>query len=169
MTANSAGSARALAGAFHWERYGSVIDVGRAEGGVPAALALAHEHLACGGFDLPLVRPFFERFAARAGVAERLRFHAGDFFTDELPPADVYVMGHVLHDWNLEQKRLLVAKAHAALPPGGALIVYETLIGDDRRENAPTSARRRCNVSSARYRWSWRSGEGGRASPPAGC
>ena len=136
MTANSAGSARALTDAFAWERYGSVIDLGCAEGVVPVALALAHEHLTCGGFDLPLVRPFFEHFAANAGVAERLRFHAGDFFTDALPPADVYVMGHILHDWNLDQKRSLIAKAHAALPPGGALIVYETLIDDNRRENA---------------------------------
>jgi hypothetical protein len=135
MTANSAGSARALADAFAWERYRSVIDIGCAEGAAPVALARAHEHLRCGGFDLPLVRPFFEQFAARTGVAERVRFHAGDFFADELPPADVYVMGHILHDWNLEQKRLLIAKAHAALPSGGALIVYETLIDDDRREN----------------------------------
>jgi len=45
-------------------------------------------------------------------------------------------MGHVLHDWDLERKRMLIGKAHAALPPGGALIVYETLIDDDRRANA---------------------------------
>lgn len=136
MTANSGGTAQALAQAFAWERYGTVVDLGCAEGAVPVALALAHDHLRCAGFDLPLVRPFFERFAARAGVAERLCFHGGDFFADDLPPADVYVLGHILHDWNLEQKRRLIAKAHAALPPGGALIVYETLIDDDRREHA---------------------------------
>ena len=45
-------------------------------------------------------------------------------------------MGHILHDWDLEQKRALLAKAYAALPPGGALIVYEAMIDDDRRENA---------------------------------
>ncbi|MCA1699611.1 MAG: acetylserotonin O-methyltransferase [Actinobacteria bacterium] len=135
MTANSAGSARALTAAFPWERYSSVVDVGCAEGAVPVALAHAHDHLNCAGFDLPVVGTFFEQFVDRAGLHGRVRFHAGDFLSDALPAADVLVMGHVLHDWSLETKQLLLAKAHDALPPGGALIVYETLIDDDRREN----------------------------------
>jgi len=45
-------------------------------------------------------------------------------------------MGHILHDWDLEQKRLLIAKAYAAIKPGGAFIVYESIIDDDRKENA---------------------------------
>jgi len=45
-------------------------------------------------------------------------------------------MGHVLHDWDLDQKRALIGKAYAALPSGGALVVYETIIDDDRRHNA---------------------------------
>jgi len=44
-------------------------------------------------------------------------------------------MGHILHDWGLEEKRQLIAKAHAALPKGGALIVYEAIIDDERRQN----------------------------------
>ena len=99
-------------------------------------IALAHPHLAGGGFDLPSVRPVFEQYVARNGLSERLRFHAGDFFTDPLPAADVLVMGHILHDWDLDEKRRLLAKAYEALPAGGALIVYEALIDDERRENA---------------------------------
>ena len=45
-------------------------------------------------------------------------------------------MGHILHDWDLETKRMLIAKAYEALPEGGALIVFEALIDDERRENA---------------------------------
>ncbi|MCU1276415.1 MAG: methyltransferase, partial [Bryobacterales bacterium] len=52
------------------------------------------------------------------------------------PSADVLVMGHILHDWDLETKRILLAKAYEALLPGGSLIVYEALIDDDRRQNA---------------------------------
>jgi len=44
------------------------------------------------------------------------------------PQAHVLVMGHVLHDWDLDQKRALIGKAYAALPRGGSLIVYETII-----------------------------------------
>jgi hypothetical protein len=136
MTGVSIGVAHAIAAAFPWERYGSVVDVGCAEGCVPAQIASAHEHISGGGLDLPPVRPLFEDYVARAGLDERLRFHAGDFFADSLPPADVLIMGHILHDWNAEEKRVLLAKAHAALPSGGALIVYDAIIDDDRRENA---------------------------------
>lgn len=136
MTGLSIGPARAMAAAFPWQRYRSFIDVGGAEGGLSVQLALAHPHLAGGGFDLPAVRPHFEAYVAGHGLADRLAFHAGDFFADPLPPADVLVMGHILHDWDLERKRLLLRKAHDALPPGGALVVYESLIDDDRREAA---------------------------------
>jgi hypothetical protein len=60
----------------------------------------------------------------------------GDFFTDALPSVDVLVMGHILHDWNLEEKRSLLAKAYDALPDGGSLIVYEMMIDGDRSSNA---------------------------------
>ena len=70
------------------------------------------------------------------GLGERLSFTAGDFFADPLPKADVLVMGHILHDWDLDEKRLLLQKAYDALPDGGALIVYEAIIDDERRSNA---------------------------------
>jgi hypothetical protein len=53
-----------------------------------------------------------------------------------MPQAEVLALGRVLHDWNLEEKKLLLAKAYAALPKGGALIIYESLIDDARRHHA---------------------------------
>ena len=64
-----------------------------------------------------------------------MKFQAGNFFTDELPRADVVMMGHVLHDWNLEQKKLLIQKAFDAIPKGGAFIAYDAIIDDDRSQN----------------------------------
>ena len=80
--------------------------------------------------------PHFEAYVVAQGLSDRLRFQAGDFFADPLPRADVLVMGHILHDWGLDRKRQLIAAAHDALPAGGALLVYETIIDDDRRSNA---------------------------------
>ena len=103
---------------------------------VPVQIARAHPHISGGGFDLPAVREIFDEYAASFGLSDRLRFYPGDFFADQLPNADVFVMGHILHDWNLEEKRMLLSKAYEALPSGGALIVYEAIIDDERRENA---------------------------------
>jgi hypothetical protein len=136
MSGLSAATGQAIAAKFSWADYGAVIDIGCAQGAVPVAIATAHGHLTGGGFDLPPIEPIFNAYVARAGLADRLSFTPGDFFTDPLPNADVLVMGHILHDWELDQKRMLLEKAYAALPEGGALIVYESIIDDDRRVNA---------------------------------
>ena len=136
MTGISLGTAQAMARKFPWGRYKTFIDIGAAQGALPVQVALAHPHLTGGGFDLPAVGPIFEQYVRSQGLSERLRFHSGDFFNDPLPAADVFVMGHILHDWNLEEKKALLAKTHKALPQGGAVIVYEALIDDARRENA---------------------------------
>ena len=136
MSGISLGPAMAIANKFPWERYETFVDVGAAQGGLPVQVALAHEHLSGGGFDLPPVGPVFEEYVDSHNLGDRLRFYAGDFFEDPLPAADVLVMGHVLHDWDLEVKRMLLAKAYETLPEGGALIVYDAVIDDDRSENA---------------------------------
>ena len=136
MTALSMGANLAIAQRFPWDGYQTFIDVGAAEGGLAVQIALAREHLTGGGFDLPVVQPFFQKYVASFGLTDRLRFHAGDFFKDRLPQTDVLIMGHILHDWNLEQKKHLIQAAYDGLSEGGALIVYESIIDDGRRENA---------------------------------
>ena len=136
MSGISAGAAHAIAAKFPWRGYKTFMDVGAAQGVVAVTLVRAHPHLAGIGFDLPPVGPLFEDFVAKHGLSASVRFHAGNFFEQDLPKADVIIMGHILHDWDLKQKKLLLGKAFQALPKGGALIVYDAIIDDDRRENA---------------------------------
>jgi FAD/FMN-containing dehydrogenase/SAM-dependent methyltransferase len=124
-----------IAAKFPWQDYRSVIDVGCSGGPVPVQIALAHEHITGGGFDLPALGPIFDAYVAGFGLGERLSFTAGDFFTDPLPQADVLVMGHLLHGFDLAKRRLLLQKAYSVLPDGGALIVYDSIIDDERRSN----------------------------------
>ena len=135
MTGLSIGSARVIAKTFPWKKYRTFTDVGCAQGGVAVEIALAHTHLTGGGMDLPVVQPIFEAYVQARGAAERLHFHSGDFFKDRLPASDVIIMGHILHDWNLDEKMMLLRKAYDALPPRGALIVHEALIDDARKKN----------------------------------
>jgi len=136
MTGISMGSAIAIAQKFPSQKYQTFIDIGAAEGGLPVQVALAHNHLTGGGFDLPVVQPIFEEYVASFNLRDRLRFYPGNFFTDPLPKADVLTMGHILHDWSLEEKKSLLAKVYETLPKGGALIVHEAIIDDERRQNA---------------------------------
>ena len=135
MTGLSLPAAHAIASKFPWNQYRTFADVGAAQGAIPVTLARQHPHLRGLGFDLPVVQPVFERYVRQHGLQDRIEFQAGDFFADPLPATDVLLMGHILHDWDMDQKRTLLRKAWESLPTGGALIIFEALIDDDRREN----------------------------------
>ncbi len=136
MTGISTVTARIVARQFPWSEYRTFCDIGAAQGAMPVQLAFAHPHLSGHGYDLAVVKPVFEEYVASFGLQDRVHFIAGDFFRDPLPRADVLVMGHILHDWSLDEKRMLLRKAYEALPPRGALVVVEALIDDERRHNA---------------------------------
>jgi hypothetical protein len=136
MTGISHGANMTIARAFPWANYRTFVDVGTAQGDLAAHIALANPHLFGIGFDLPKVAPIFDEYVTALGLSERLTFQTGDFFKQELPKADVVLMGHILHDWDLATKKMLLKKAYDALPAGGAVIVYEGIIDDDRSKNA---------------------------------
>lgn len=135
MTGGTVLAAKTIAEKFPWDRYETLVDVGTAEGCFPVEIAQAHPHVRGGGFDLPQVRAMFEQYVDQRNLSHRLSFYPGDFLIEPLPAADVLVMGRVLHNWDLARKRLLLAKAYDALPRGGALIVYERLIDNQRCAN----------------------------------
>ena len=136
MTARTRPIAKVLATKFPWSDYRTLIDIGAAEGCLPVQIAEEHAHVTGGGFDLPAMKPRFETYVRNHGLLDRLQFYSGDFFNGPLPPADVLIFGRVLLTWDLSTKKMLLKKAYDALPPSGALIVYERLIDDGRRTNA---------------------------------
>lgn len=136
MTGLSLGIAHAMASRFPWAQYKTFVDIGAAQGGLPVVIAQTHKHLTGIGADLPVVGPIFERYVAANKLQDRLKFARLDFFNDPLPKADVVIMGHILHDWDLPTKKMLIKKAYDALPPGGSFIVFEAIIDDERRTNA---------------------------------
>jgi hypothetical protein len=136
MTGISHGANMTIARQFPFKDYKSAVDVGTAQGDLISQVALANPHISGIGFDLPQVGPIFEDYVAANGLAGRVRFHPGSFFDAPIPAADVVMMGHILHDWDLPTKKMLIGKAYEALPTGGALVVYESIIDDDRSKNA---------------------------------
>lgn len=136
MTGLSRGANRLIASGFPWNNYKTVADAGTGQGDLVVQVALTHPHISGIGFDLPQVAQIFEEYVTSHLLSSRVKFQAGSFFKDELPKADVVMMGHILHDWNLQEKKLLIRRAFEAIPLGGALIVYESIIDDDRCANA---------------------------------
>ena len=136
MSGLSRGANIAIAKTVPWAKYKTFADVGTAQGDLAVQIALANPHLTGIGFDLAATAPVFEEYVAANNLTSRVRFQPGDFFAEPLPQVDAITMGHILHDWNLDEKKMLIAKAYAALPEGGAFIVYDAMIDDDRSKNA---------------------------------
>ncbi len=136
MTGVSTGNFVALAEKFDFSKYKTLCDVGGAAGILSIMVALRHQHMTCVSADLPMVSPIAQKKIASFGVSDRVKTRDLDFFKEPLPQADVITMGMILHDWDLEHKKMLIWKAYDALPEGGAFIAVEALIDDARRENA---------------------------------
>ena len=135
MSGISTGNFLALAEKFDFSPYKTLCDVGGAEGILAISVAKANPHMTCITADLPPVEPIAKAQIARHELSGRISTAAIDFFSDDLPKAEIITMGMILHDWDLPTKKMLIAKAYEALPPGGAFIVIEQLIDDARREN----------------------------------
>ncbi len=136
MAGISVGNFQALAEKFDFSRYNTLADVGGAAATLSMVVARKHPHLKIVSADLPQATAIAEKKIGAAGLSGQVTATSIDFFKDALPKADVITMGMILHDWNLDNKMLLIRKAYDALPEGGALIVVEALIDDARRENA---------------------------------
>ncbi len=136
MSALQMGHFIALAEKFDFSPYNTLADIGGASGSLAIQVALQHPQMQCISFDLPPVEPIAQETIAKFGLSSRISVVSGDFFVDDFPQADVITMGNILHNWNLEKKKLLMRKAYNALPAGGALIAIEDIIDDDRRTNS---------------------------------
>jgi SAM-dependent methyltransferase len=133
MTGFSRPANVAIAKMFDWSKYKTFVDAGAAQGDLVVQIAKHNPHLTGVGIDLPTVRPIFESYVEKHGLKDRVKFDSVDFFKAPLPKADVVTMGHILHDWNLDEKKKLIRAAYEALPPGGAFIAYDAMIDDARR------------------------------------
>jgi hypothetical protein len=136
ITGVGRGANIAIATRFPWEQYQSAADCGTGQGDLIVQVVLKNPQIFGIGFDFPEVAPIFEENVEANGLSSRVRFQGGSFFSDPLPKVDVILMGHILHNWNLEEKKMLIRKAYEAVPEGGAFIAYDALIDDDRSKNA---------------------------------
>jgi hypothetical protein len=136
MTGVSMANFQAFAEKFDFSRYRSMADIGGATGQLSCIVATRHPHLTCRSFDLPVVEPIAGRRIREAGLGGRVGTGALDFLKGDFPKADVITMGMILHDWNLDVKKMLIRKAFEALPEGGAFVAIENIIDDERRQNA---------------------------------
>jgi acetylserotonin N-methyltransferase len=119
--------------AFDLSRFRRMVDLGGATGHLAMAACLRYENLSAVVFELPEVVPLTREFIASPQLVDRVTVETGDFFVDPLPAGDLYALGRVLHDWREDRILGLLGRIASALPSGGAILIAEKLLWDDKR------------------------------------
>ncbi|MCB9519679.1 MAG: methyltransferase [Myxococcales bacterium] len=120
--------AQALAAAIDLGDARQVVDVGGGLGSVLIELVGRHPKVTGVLYDLP---PVAERAAARfeaLGLADRCSAQGGDFLAGVPAGADVYVVKHVLHNWDDDDAARILGACAAGMTPGGRVLVVEGLL-----------------------------------------
>ncbi len=125
-------SSPATAAAFDLSRFRRMVDLGGGTGHLVTEACRRYPELRGVIFDLPSVQPVAEEYVRAAGLEDRIEVLAGDFFAHELPAADLYAVGRILHDWAEPKINRLLSKVHASLPEDGALLICEKLLHEER-------------------------------------
>ena len=137
MAASQPMIAGEVLGAYDLGRHRCLLDVGAGDGSFALAAAARHESLRAIAFDLPAVAAQADRKIAGSGMAGRVRAVGGDVFGGALPAgADVASLVRVIHDHDDEAARRILRAVHAALPPGGTILLAEPMADAARPEPA---------------------------------
>jgi predicted O-methyltransferase YrrM len=122
--------APALAGLIDTSTVRRAVDVGGANGALLTLLQEANPSLRGVVFDRPNVARDAEAIIARNGFADRTEVVGGDFF-EAVPPADLYLLKFILHDWDDESCVKILRRCREAMEPGGRIAILELIVGDD--------------------------------------
>ncbi len=135
MSGIQTGNFMTLVKKFNFNKYKTLLDVGGADGWLSIQVCRQHPDIKCINYDLAPVKPLAEKKIAQLGLSGRIKAESGDFFKDPIPRADVITMGNIIHGMDENAKQSVIDKVYQSLNDGGALIVIENIIDNDRRQN----------------------------------
>lgn len=128
MTGWTTQLAAAVAHAYDFSPFGTVIDVGGSYGTLLAAILRRHPRARGILFDQPHVAAAAAEHLAAAGIADRCTAVGGDFFVAVPPGGDAYVLAQILHDWDDERSVAILRQCRRAMPDHGKLLVVELVL-----------------------------------------
>jgi len=122
-----------LAKEFDFSPYSLFLDLGGGSGCYSIAACSRYPHLRAIVYDQPNVCVVTEEFIAQAGLSDRIKIHTGDFFEDAFPRgADLVAYITPLQSYDRDEVQLLINKAFDVVEPGGAILVVDYMLNDDK-------------------------------------
>jgi acetylserotonin N-methyltransferase len=126
-------SSPTVVSAFDLSRFKTLVDLGGGTGHLAIAACERYPGMRAILFDLPRVVDAVGRQISLSPVGSRIELRKGDFFgPNELPEADLFGLGKILHDWPDEKGSGLLRAIHKRLPSGGGILLAEKLLQEDK-------------------------------------
>jgi hypothetical protein len=125
MASGTRMTAMAVAATYDFSPLRTVVDVGGGNGTLLLGILSVHSHLDGIVFDRPEVAERASREIAAAGLADRCRAAAGDFFEEVPAGGDAYLLKHVIHDWDDDRATTILRNCHRAMAPTAKLLIVE--------------------------------------------
>ena len=140
MHSASMGPALAWPDAVDLSDHHLMLDIGGGSGAHAIGAATRWPQLDVTIFDIPPVCEVADEYIAQYALQDRIQTIAGDMWEDAFPEADLHFYSNIYHDWSPDKGRLLTEKSFQSLPPGGRIIIHETLYDDDKTGPFPAAA-----------------------------
>src|SRR5262245_29679942 len=132
-------TARKLGEAVDFSRYSRLLDIGGGSGAYDIELCRQYPALHATVFDLPHVAEIATGKMRAAGMSERADAVGGSFFRALPHGYDVHLLSMILHDWDEQKNRALLRRSFDALASGGAVVISELLVNDEKTGPAPAA------------------------------
>lgn len=132
-------SARKLGEAVDFSGFRRLLDIGGGSGAYDIELCKQYGELRATAFDLPHVAEIAKGKIAEAGLTDRIETVGGDFFEQLPKDHDVHLLSMILHDWDEAKNRALLSRSFEALPSGGAVVISELLVNDEKTGPVPAA------------------------------
>jgi len=130
----------AMAQALDLTGFSKVLDIGGGSGIYACSLVANHPHLNAVMFDQPSVETIARARIAELGYSDKVTVATGDMFTDPLPvDCDIHLFSNVLHDWDIDEVRKLLAFSYSSLLSSGLLIIHDAFIDEDKTGPLPVA------------------------------
>jgi SAM-dependent methyltransferase len=118
----------AVADAYDFSACGSIVDVGGATGNMLAHVLARHPRVTGVLFDRSYVVTDAPALLRARGVENRVSIERGDFFERVPAGGDVYILSHIIHDWNEDQCLTILGNCRKAMKPGAKLLIVEFVL-----------------------------------------
>jgi hypothetical protein len=128
MTGFSHGEAQAVAAAFDFSNFRTVVDVGGGHGTLLTSILNAHSQLHGVLCDQPHVVEGARSHLANNGLMHRCDIVEGDFLQSIPPGNDVYILKYILHDWDDDHSLTILKNCRQAMTFDARLLVVEAVV-----------------------------------------